>query len=255
MQHSFDIDIAKEYGVLEAILLNNLWFWIDKNKANGTNYYDGYYWTFNSTRAFNELFPYVSQRQIQTALKHLKEDGVIQTGNYNKVAYDRTLWYAFTKKGECIMQKCKMEDVKMLNGDGENVAPIPNINTNNKTKDINPNKNTDNNIIIPGGNDCVSKSQLEEEFEIIWSEYPNKKGKTNALKAYIKARKKGVTKEAVMIGLNNYLMYIKAEKVAQQYIKHGSTWFNQECWNDDYTIRREITTKDIAEHLDFSEFR
>lgn len=115
----------------------------------------------------------------------------------------------------------------------------------------------ENNIIIPGGNDCVSKSQFEEEFEIIWSEYPNKKGKANALKAYVKARKKGTTKEAVMIGLNNYLTYIKAEKVAQQYIKHGSTWFNQECWNDDYTIRREITTGDLANAglVDFSKFR
>ena len=115
----------------------------------------------------------------------------------------------------------------------------------------------DNNIIIPKGNDCVSKSQLEDEFEIIWSEYPNKKGKANALKAYIKARKKGATKEEVMIGLNNYLTYIKVEKVNQQYIKHGSTWFNQECWNDDYTIRREVTTGDLANAglVDFSKFR
>ena len=43
MQHSFDIDIAKEYGILEAILLNNMQFWIEKNKANGINYYDGNY--------------------------------------------------------------------------------------------------------------------------------------------------------------------------------------------------------------------
>ena len=52
-----------------------------------------------------------------------------------------------------------------------------------------------------------------------------------------------------------YLKYINFEKINQQYIKHGSTWFNQECWNDDYSIKREITTKDLAEHLDFSEFR
>ena len=146
MQHSFDIDIAKEYGVLEAILLNNLWFWIEKNKANNTNFYDGYYWTYNSTRAFNELFPYVSQRQIQTALKKLIEAEILQTGNYNKVAYDRTLWYAFTEKGKCIMQKCKMEDAKKGNGSSENVSPIPDSKpskkpskkTNNKKKEFVP---------------------------------------------------------------------------------------------------------------------
>ena len=113
----------------------------------------------------------------------------------------------------------------------------------------------DNNIIISERNDSVSKSQLEEEFEIIWSEYPNKKGKANALKYYIKARKKGTTKEEIMNGLNNYIKYIKLEKIDQQYIKHGSTWFNNNCWEDDYTIKREMTTKDVAEYMDFSEFR
>lgn len=130
MQHSFDVDIAKEYGILEAILLNHLWFWIKKNEANETNYYDDNYWTYNSTRAFNELFPYVSQRQIQNALNHLKEEEIILTGNYNKSAYDRTLWYAFSKKGKCIMQKCKMEDAEKGNGLCENGKPIPDINTN-----------------------------------------------------------------------------------------------------------------------------
>lgn len=105
----------------------------------------------------------------------------------------------------------------------------------------------------------LSKKEIEElftkEFESIWEEYPNKKGKPNALKSYIKARKKGVKKEEVINGLKNYLTYIKVEKVNQQYIKHGSTWFNQECWNDDYTIKREITTKDLAEYMDFSDFR
>ena len=130
MYHSFNIVIAKEYGILEAILLNNFEYWISKNVANQTNYHNGFYWTYNSTRAFTELFPYVSQRQIQNALKHLKELEIIQTGNFNKSSYDRTLWYAFTKKGYSIMQKCKMEGTKMLNGLDENVTPIPNINTN-----------------------------------------------------------------------------------------------------------------------------
>ena len=139
MQHSFDIDIAKEYGILEAILLNHMWFWIKKNEANDMNYFDGNYWTYNSTRAFNELFPYVSQRQIQNALNHLKEQEIILTGNYNKSAYDRTLWYAFSKKGKCIMQKCKMEDAEKGNGLCENVKPIPDINTN--INQINNNNN------------------------------------------------------------------------------------------------------------------
>lgn len=133
MQHNFDIDIAKEYGLKEAILLNHLWYWIEKNKANEVHYYDGTYWTYNSVRAFNELFPYLSERKINNALKSLKDKGIIQTGNYNKSSYDRTMWYAFTKMGISIMQKCKMEDAEMSNGFVKNVKPIPNINTNKKT--------------------------------------------------------------------------------------------------------------------------
>lgn len=142
MQHSFDIDIAKEYGILEAILLNHLQFWIEKNRANATNFFDGEYWTFNSTRAFNELFPYVSERQIKSALKNLRDKEIIKVGNYNTVSYDRTLWYAFTEKGKSIVQNCPMDSTKLSNGKAENVQPIPNINTN-----IKPNKKT--HIFVP----------------------------------------------------------------------------------------------------------
>lgn len=107
--------------------------------------------------------------------------------------------------------------------------------------DIDINTNIDinteqNNIVIASANDSVNKYQFEKEFNIIWNDYPNKKGKANALKSYIKARKKGTTKEDIYNGLKNYIKYIKLEKIDQQYIKHGSTWFAQECWNDDYTI-------------------
>ena len=129
MIHFFDIDIAKRYGVLSAVLLQNLQHWIEKNKANGKNFFDGHYWTYNSRKAFTELFPYATARQVDTALKKLIDDGVIITGNYNTSAYDRTLWYAITEKGISILQKCKMENTKNANGKDENVTPIPNINT------------------------------------------------------------------------------------------------------------------------------
>ena len=130
MYHSFNVIVAREYGIIEAILLNNLEYWTLKNVANQKNFHNGYYWTYNSTRALTELFPYISQRQIQNAFKKLKDLDIIQTGNFNKSTYDRTLWYAFTQKGQSIMQKCKMESANLLNGLCENVEPIPNINTN-----------------------------------------------------------------------------------------------------------------------------
>lgn len=180
MNHFFDKDLACEFGLAEAIILNHLEFWIEKNKANGTNFFDGYYWTFNSTKAYAEIFPYFSQRQIQLALKHLKELNIIQTGNYNAVAYDRTTWYAFTEYGETIMQKCKMdftntqysimqkckmEDAKMSNRLCKNVEPIPvNIPVNKPVNKTDKKKNFDSLIDAYTENDSL-KSAIHDFIE------------------------------------------------------------------------------------------
>lgn len=232
MEHSFNIEIATKFGLIEAILLNNIWWWVEKNKANESNYYDGNYWTYNSTKAFAELFPYVSQKQIQNALKHLINEGILITGNYNKSVYDRTLWYAFTEKGKCIMQKREMEEEEKANGICKIVEPIPNINTNN----INTNNKQNNR---------PSKQQLEEEFEQLWAMYPRKLGKKKSLDSYISARtgKDPVTFEKVKQGISNYIFYIKESGLDPKYIKHGSTWFNQQSWNDDYTVYKKQEEK------------
>ncbi len=128
MIHVFDTDVAQKYGVNAAIILQNIGYWIKQNEANETNFFDGRYWTFNSKRAYGELFPYMSKRQIETAFQKLIEDGVIVTGNYNKLAYDRTLWYALTQKGKSILHFGEMENPKVGNGRPRNGEPIPNIN-------------------------------------------------------------------------------------------------------------------------------
>jgi uncharacterized phage protein (TIGR02220 family) len=127
--HSFDVEIAKTYGVNCAVILQNLAYWIRHNEANEKNYFDGNYWTYNSIKAFSELFPYISKRQISTALQKLIDEKIIITGNYNKSAYDRTLWYALTEKGKSILHFCTMENIEMENGNVKNVEPIPDINT------------------------------------------------------------------------------------------------------------------------------
>lgn len=103
MKHLFDVEIAEQYGVNAAILLENLGFWILKNKVSDDNYHDGYYWTYNSYRSFHELFPYMSERQIATALKKLADEGLIITGNYNKNPFNRSIWYALTREGEEVL--------------------------------------------------------------------------------------------------------------------------------------------------------
>jgi len=142
--HYFDVEIAEKYGINAAVILQNLAHWIKHNEANEINFYDNNYWTYNSKRAFAELFPYLSEKQISTALTKLIDNGIIITGNYNKSAYDRTLWYALTEKGKCILHFGIMEEPKMSNGNVKNVEPIPYINTDSK-----PNNKTNSKLPHP----------------------------------------------------------------------------------------------------------
>lgn len=129
MYHSFNTDIATKYGIAAATILNHLCFWIKKNEANGDNFHDGLYWTYCSRDGFEKLFPYLSARQIDYAIKKLIDGGIVITGNFNKSTYDRTLWYAITKVGYSILQNCEMEATNLSNGTDEIVRPIPDKST------------------------------------------------------------------------------------------------------------------------------
>ena len=94
MTYHFDGRIAKEYGVDAAVFIAMLQFWIAKNEANDRHFHDGRYWTYNSIRAMEKLFPWWSKRQIERIVKNLKEVGVVLTANYNRDSHDRTLFYA-----------------------------------------------------------------------------------------------------------------------------------------------------------------
>lgn len=80
------------------------------------------------------------------------------------------------------------------------------------------------------------------EFETLWELYPNKKGRKDAERYYIKARKNGVTFEEVKQGIENYCTQIKAKNTEKEFIKHGSTWFNQGCWTDEYDFTPKGST-------------
>ncbi len=119
-EHSFNIEIAQELGIEEAVLYKNILYWVENNKANNKNFKDGRYWTYNSVSAFLELFPYMSEYKISSALKKLEEAGYIVSGVYNKADFDRTKWYSVNQV---------FDSSKTTNGDGENHGPIPDINT------------------------------------------------------------------------------------------------------------------------------
>lgn len=232
MEHSFNIELAKEYGILEAILLKNIWFWIEKNRANEKNFYDGTYWTYNSTKAFNQLFPYASESSIKRALKSLQEKGLIKTGNYNKSSYDRTLWYALTNLGYSIMSNRQMEEIKSSNGNNQNGLTIPDINTDDKTKDIKINK----------------KEKKETEFDsLIKNNFENEELKQTVYE-FIKMRK-AIKKPLTTRGLE--LMINKLKKMTsntneQIQILNNSIMNN---WLGIFPLKEEEKQKEKVEYV------
>jgi len=89
MNHYFSVENAKTFGLVPSIILENLIFWITKNKANNKHLHNGRTWTYNSIRAFGLLFPYLGNKQIQNALDFLENNEVIINGPVNARSLQR----------------------------------------------------------------------------------------------------------------------------------------------------------------------
>src|SRR6056297_1840112 len=95
--HHFSVEIAGEVGVNAAVIASNIQHWCAKNEANESerHFHKERYWTFNSISAFEKLFPYLTIKQIRTALDKLEAAEIIVSGRFNKDTRDRTKWYSY----------------------------------------------------------------------------------------------------------------------------------------------------------------
>jgi hypothetical protein len=137
MQHTFNVELAKKHGIEVAIFLNNIAYWVNFNKNEGINFYEGRYWTFNKIKNFPEHFPYWSHKQIERIINKCISDNLLVKGCFNKLKYDRTCWYSLTDFAEkllniTISRNREMEIPKSGTSNPEIGTPIPNINTDNK---------------------------------------------------------------------------------------------------------------------------
>jgi hypothetical protein len=93
----FNENHANKYGLKEAIVLHKIIFYILLNKKNGKNLRLGKYWTFQSKQGWRESLKVFSDMQIWRSLKSLERQGALVSGSFNKMAYDKTRWYALSK--------------------------------------------------------------------------------------------------------------------------------------------------------------
>lgn len=106
--------LAKEIGLNEAIVLNQLHYWVEKNKRARKNLHDNKYWVYNTYESWQENdFEYWSIETIKRTFAKLEKSGLVISGNYNKMPMDRTKWYTINyEKLEELAQKIATNPAK-----------------------------------------------------------------------------------------------------------------------------------------------
>ncbi|KST87640.1 Phage replication protein [Lactococcus lactis subsp. lactis] len=190
---------------------------------------------YTMANSFGSIFPsnaYLAKRYgktkvtISNTLSKLKDKGYIKLEyQYSgKEIEKRFIYPSLNKLNGGIKENFNTPKRNLYEGIKENFKD--NISSNKSINILN------NNI----SDKSDKESDLEDRFNNLWKIYPNKKGKPKALLAYKRAVKSGTTDEEIKTGLENYLEEIRVKNTQQNYIKHGSTWFNGKGWEDDYDL-------------------
>jgi len=148
MVSSFIEEDAK-HGLLEAVILFKIRFFLTWAKTNKKNIYENRYWTYNTVEAWQAQIPYATERQIRHAIEKLIKAKVLIANNFNKHKYDRTRWFSInedaylcenieeTNMTNASTCECQIHLPNLTNGKDKDVQPIPINTTNNTTKDPN----------------------------------------------------------------------------------------------------------------------
>jgi uncharacterized phage protein (TIGR02220 family) len=87
-----DRELAKVFGLNEAIVLQQLNYWLNGKSAKLIN---GRKWIYNSYKQWQkDNFPFWSLATVRRAIENCEKKGLIITGNFNKAGFDKTKWYS-----------------------------------------------------------------------------------------------------------------------------------------------------------------
>ena len=181
-------------------------------------------------------------------IKHWKIHNYIQKDRYKETIYTaEKSMLELTKSGEYVpvssmdtqcIQAVSNADTRCIqtvsNMDTRCIHDVSNLETQVSIDKVSIGKV--NNISSDFQKKSAIKDEIESEFEQIWKLYPRKEEKKRAFSAYVKARTKKESPcsfEEVLEGVQKYRKFTANKE--SQYIKTGATWFNGECWNDEYS--------------------
>lgn len=113
--------------------------------------------------------------------------------------------------------------VEKIKSDNKRTTNEQQMNTNKNVKNV-------NNIYTSSNDD-----ELKKHFDLIWEIYPNKQGKAKAEKYFlqwvkgkkINGRTVKLTDKQMYLAVKKYKKECEDKETEKQYIKHGSTFFNE----------------------------
>lgn len=161
---TIDVDFATNVGLNESIVLQQIHYWIVKNKEEGRNLKEDRYWTYNTLEEWHKKIPFLKKDAVRKALENLRKLEFLIVGNFNKSKVDRTLWYTIDyDKLDSFMQVVEAQSINKitaLNGEEKQMHHLPNTNANVKNHKCIGEKNTDadekNHTPIPSNNKPIN---------------------------------------------------------------------------------------------------
>ena len=176
--HTFNVEFASRYGIEEALIFGDIYYWCIKNKENDINLKKGSdgverYYTYNSTAALQDSYKYMTLTKVYRVIGKLEKEGLIITGCFNKRVGDRTRWYAVTEKGEQIYTDC----VKFVGSTLYDLSQFSKCNLQNERH------NLQNEMTLPDTNtNTNSNTNTDTKSEVV---KPKKVSKTQENKNYL----------------------------------------------------------------------
>ena len=197
--------LAKEIGLNESIVLQQIHYWLQDSKHN----IEGHKWIYNTYSEWEQQFPFWSNKTIRRTITKLENEGILITGNFNKLKIDKTKWYRINYPKLAVMSSPCGQSVPS----SRSTCPHPSGQS-----------DLTNNQRIP---ETTTDNTYSNEFEQFWTVYPRKVDKKKAAKSF-KSVIKNHSIDSIVNGTKKYARQV--QNTEKKFIKHPATFLNNESF-------------------------
>lgn len=204
-----------------AALLNQIIFYSDKSKCNKQGYF------YKSYKEWEQELG-LSEYQVRRSTKQLKEIGIVDTRLF-KANGSPTVHYKLNYEE---LSESILKFLKIPNQSNSRIQPK-------ETKESLTEITTEN----------TTKNIYSNEFEQFWNVYPKKMDKKKAYKSFKSCIKKHPI-NTILTGTKKYAQSV--QKTEKKFIKHASTFLNNESYIDGFEESEE--KKSLPQYEEVQEF-